>query len=305
MITHNIQDIINTLKNGDVAGIPTETVYGLGANGLNDKAVQKIFTVKGRPTKNPLILHTHSLNEVKKLVKTICPITQKLADQYWPGPLTILFEKSAMVSDLITAGSSKVAIRIPNHLLFLAILKSVDFPIAAPSANPYQSISPTTAQQVDDYFKEAVPYVLEGGKCDCGLESTIVGIEDEKIIIYRLGGITIESLKNIHPNVEVVEKENTKIVTSGMDLKHYAPKTKLLVVDNVINYQAKHPHLNIGILSFDHSDLNLVAKEFYYKLYQLDHQGFDLIITEYFDDRAIGKALNDKLQRASYTERES
>jgi len=302
MITHSIQDIIDVLKKGDIAGIPTETVYGLGANGLDEKAVQKIFTVKGRPNKNPLILHTHSLEEVSKLVQEIPPLAKKLADHYWPGPLTILFDKSALVSDLITAGSSKVAIRIPNHPMFLEILQSVDFPIAAPSANPYQSISPTTAQQVDDYFKEKVPFVLEGGQCDCGLESTIVGIEEDTIIIYRLGGITIESLKKIHPKVELYKKENIKVVTSGMDLKHYAPKTKLLVVDDIKDYIKNHPNLNIGVLEFKETNNKSIAKEFYHRLYQLDQQKFDLIITTKFKNIGIGKALNDKLQRASYTE---
>jgi L-threonylcarbamoyladenylate synthase len=305
MITHSIQDIINVLKKGDIAGIPTETVYGLGANGLDEKAVQKIFTVKGRPNKNPLILHTHSLEEVKKLVQKISPLAKKLADHYWPGPLTILFEKSDLVSDLITAGSSKVAIRIPRHPMFLEILKSVDFPIAAPSANPYQSISPTTAQQVDDYFKEKVPFVLDGGQCDSGLESTIVGIEKDTIIIYRLGGITIESLRKFHPKVALYKKENTKIVTSGMDLKHYAPKTKLLVVDNIKDYLKNHANLNIGVLEFKETDNKSIAKQFYHRLYQLDQQNFDLIITTMFKNIGIGKALNDKLQRASYTEGES
>jgi L-threonylcarbamoyladenylate synthase len=302
MITHSIQDIIDVLKKGDIAGIPTETVYGLGANGLDEKAVQKIFTIKGRPNKNPLILHTHSLEEVSKLTKEIPPLAKKLADHYWPGPLTILFDKSNLVSDLITAGSPKVAIRIPKHPMFLEILQSVDFPIAAPSANPYQSISPTTAQQVDDYFKEKVPFVLEGGRCDCGLESTIVGVEENTIIIYRLGGITIESLKKFHPKVALYRKENPKVVTSGMDLKHYAPKTKLLVVDNIEQYKNLHPHTKIGVLAFKETDNKSIAKEFYHRLYQLDKQNFDLIITTKFKNIGIGKALNDKLQRASYTE---
>lgn len=305
MITHSIQDIIATLKKGDIAGIPTETVYGLGANGLDEKAVQQIFTVKGRPNKNPLILHTHSLEEVSKLVQQISPLAKKLANHYWPGPLTILFDKSHLVSDLITAGSSKVAIRIPSHPMFLEILQSVDFPIAAPSANPYQSISPTTAQQVEDYFKEKVPFVLDGGPCDCGLESTIVGIEEDTIIVYRLGGITIESLRKFHPKVALYKKENTKLVTSGMDLKHYAPKTKLLVVDNIEHYKKRHPHMNIGVLAFIEKDNKSIAKEFYHRLYQLDQQNFDLIITTKFKNIGIGKALNDKLQRASYSEEES
>lgn len=305
MITHSIQDIIDVLKKGDIAGIPTETVYGLGANGLDEKAVQKIFTVKGRPNKNPLILHTHSLKELKKLVTHISPIAKNLANYYWPGPLTILFDKSGLVSDQITAGSKKVAIRIPKHPMFLEILKSVDFPIAAPSANPYQSISPTTAQQVDDYFKEKIPFVLDGGKCDCGLESTIVGIEKDTIIIYRMGGITIESLRKFHPKVEIYNKENTKVVTSGMDLKHYAPKTKLLVVDNIKDYIKNHANLNIGVLAFKETDNKSIAKEFYYQLYQLDQQNFDVIICKKFKNMGIGKALNDKLQRASYSEDQS
>lgn len=177
MITNNIDLVVNALKQGDCVGLPTETVYGLGANAFDKKAVEKIFSIKGRPKKNPLILHTHSMDEIKKMVKKISPLAKTLANFYWPGPLTILFDKSELVSDIITAGSSKVAIRIPNHPLFLEVLKSVDFPIAAPSANPYQRISPTSAQQVEEYFGDQLPYILEGGKADCGLESTIVGIE--------------------------------------------------------------------------------------------------------------------------------
>jgi len=299
MITDNLELVVDALKKGKCVGLPTETVYGLGANAFNKKAVEKIFSIKGRPKKNPLILHTHSLKEVKKLVKSISPIAHNLANFYWPGPLTILFNKSELVSDLITAGSSKVAIRIPNHPLFLEVLKSVDFPIAAPSANPYQRISPTSAQQVDEYFGDQLPYILEGGKADCGLESTIVGIEKNTIHIYRQGGITIESLKKIHPHVEIVQSEKSTVVTSGMDLKHYAPQTKLLIVENINYFKKQNPHLNVGILDFKEIDNRLIAKDFYQKLYDLDKQNFDVIVTKKFKDKGIGKALNDKLKRAS------
>ncbi|WP_405512000.1 L-threonylcarbamoyladenylate synthase [Spirosoma sp. KNUC1025] len=175
------------LEAGNVVSIPTETVYGLAANALNPDAVLTIFRVKNRPTFDPLIVHTDSLEKLDRFVSTIPESARDLASTYWPGPLTLLLPKKAIIPDLVTAGLPTVGIRIPNHPLTLALLNSLDFPLAAPSANPFGYISPTTAQHVADQLGLQVPYILDGGPATIGIESTIVGFDGNKPTVFRLG----------------------------------------------------------------------------------------------------------------------
>jgi L-threonylcarbamoyladenylate synthase len=300
MITKNINNIIDDLYIGSVVGLPTETVYGLAANAFNEAAIQKIYSLKNRPTSNPLILHTHSIEEIYKYIidndsnRTLL----ELANEYWPGPLTILLEKNERILDIVTSGSQYVAFRIPNHPLILEILQNLPFPIAAPSANPYQSISPTTANQVYDYFGEKISYILDGGKCACGIESTIIGMEKNDLIIYRQGAITIEQLKNKIENVKVNDSGSSNIKTSGMSKTHYAPKTRMILVNDIEDYIRNNKHQKIGVLSFDKMNMHSIAKNYYHYLYELDNKDYDIIITKKFINTGIGRALNDKIQRA-------
>jgi len=300
MITKNINNIIDDLTIGNVVGLPTETVYGLAANAFNEAAIQKIYSLKNRPTSNPLILHTHSIEEIYKYIidndsnRTLL----ELANEYWPGPLTILLEKNERILDIVTSGSQYVAFRIPNHPLILEILQNLPFPIAAPSANPYQSISPTTANQVYDYFGEKISYILDGGKCACGIESTIIGMEKNDLIIYRQGAITIEQLKNKIENVKVNDSGSSNIKTSGMSKTHYAPKTRMILVNDIEDYIRNNKHQKIGVLSFDKMNMQSIAKNYYHYLYELDNKDYDIIITKKFINTGIGRALNDKIQRA-------
>ncbi|MEI8141912.1 MAG: L-threonylcarbamoyladenylate synthase [Chitinophagia bacterium] len=300
MITKNINNIIDDLTIGNVVGLPTETVYGLAANAFNEAAIQKIYSLKNRPTSNPLILHTHSIEEIYKYIidndsnRTLL----ELANEYWPGPLTILLEKNERILDIVTSGSQYVAFRIPNHPLILEILQNLPFPIAAPSANPYQSISPTTANQVYYYFGEKISYILDGGKCACGIESTIIGMEKNDLIIYRQGAITIEQLKNKIENVKVNDSGSSSIKTSGMSKTHYAPKTRMIIVNDIEDYIRNNKHQKIGVLSFDKMNMHSIAKNYYHHLYELDKKGYDIIITKKFINTGIGRALNDKIQRA-------
>jgi L-threonylcarbamoyladenylate synthase len=298
MITKNIIDIIASLNKGEVVGLPTETVYGLAANAFDEVAIQKIYSLKNRPFSNPLILHTHSIEEIKKYTRSNSTQLLEIAYKCWPGPLTVLLEKNELIPNIITSGSKYVAFRIPNHPLMLEVLRNVSFPIAAPSANPYQSISPTAASQVYEYFGENIPFILDGGNCECGIESTIIGMEKNELIIYRQGAITFEQLKSIYENVRINKAENSKIKTSGMSKTHYAPKTKMILVNDIETYIQNNKHQKIGVLSFDKMNMHAIAKNYYNQLYELDKGGYDIIITKKFSNTGIGRALNDKLKRA-------
>ena len=182
------------LADSEVVAIPTETVYGLAANGLNSVAIAKIFTAKKRPLSNPLILHYKDTPSAFNDVIKIPDAARLLAQEFWPGPLTMLLPKKSHIPDSVTAGKHRVAIRVPNHPVTRALLESLDFPLAAPSANLYGCISPTTANHVLGQLNNRIPYILDGGKCNKGIESTIVGFDDGEVVVYRLGGIDIEAL---------------------------------------------------------------------------------------------------------------
>lgn len=195
-IGESIDIAATLLKKGEAIGIPTETVYGLGANALNTAAIAKIFQIKQRPTFDPLIIHLSSFDKVYDYVEEVPEVLKRLADKFTPGPLTILLRKKQIIPDMITSGSPFVAVRIPAHPVTQALLQKVDFPVAAPSANPFGYISPTTAQHVADQLGNKVYYILDGGPCDIGVESTIVGMNDDgHLEVYRKGGLTLESIK--------------------------------------------------------------------------------------------------------------
>jgi L-threonylcarbamoyladenylate synthase len=184
------------LESGELVAIPTETVYGLAGNALNPDAVAKIFSVKNRPSFDPLIIHTDSLEKVRKFTLDIPAPLDRLAAHFWPGPLTLLLPKKPIVPDLVTSGLDTVAVRIPQHTLTLSLLEALDFPLAAPSANPFGYISPTTAAHVQDQLGDKIPYILDGGPSQVGLESTIVGLENGEVVVYRLGGLEVAAIES-------------------------------------------------------------------------------------------------------------
>jgi L-threonylcarbamoyladenylate synthase len=190
----NLKKAINDLENDKLIAIPTETVYGLAANASSETAIKKIFTLKKRPESNPLILHIKSINYLKEIAENIPEKAMVLANNFWPGPLTLILVKKAHISELITSGKDTVAVRVPNHPLTLKLLENLNFPIVAPSANPYGSISPTSASHVEKYFKNHIDCILDGDKCEKGIESTIIGFRDNQPILYRYGAIPIEHI---------------------------------------------------------------------------------------------------------------
>ena len=219
------------LKAGRLVAIPTETVYGLAGNAFDTVAVSDIFAVKHRPTFDPLIVHTWCLERMQALVGDFPPDAQRLAVDFLPGPLTLLLPKAEAIPDIVTAGSPLVAVRIPRHPLTLRLLEMLDFPLAAPSANPFGYISPTTAAHVERQLGDKIPYILDGGPCTVGLESTIVGFVDGRPVIYRKGGVSVEAIEAVVGKVAVRPHSSSNPLAPGMLKSHYAPHTPILLGD--------------------------------------------------------------------------
>jgi L-threonylcarbamoyladenylate synthase len=305
----------NILEKEGLVAIPTETVYGLAGNIYSHKAIDNIFKTKNRPSNNPLIVHIDSYEKLADLVEEIPENAKKLAEVFWPGPLTLVLKKKKSVPYTITAGKETVAVRVPNHQLTLELLKKLDFPLAAPSANPFGSISSTSAQHVVDYFKDTLEIVLDGGNCKNGIESTIIGFENENPILYRLGSISVEEVESIVGPLKILNKNNSSPIAPGMLSRHYAPKTKTIVSENINEELKKYPNLKIGLLLFNddidynenivkeilsnNKDLEEAATNLYAAMHRLDRKNLDLIIAEKFPNKSLGKSINDRLKRAT------
>jgi L-threonylcarbamoyladenylate synthase len=305
----DIENAKQILQQGGLVAIPTETVYGLAANALEKDAALKIFEAKNRPYFDPLIVHTDSIEKAKLYVSEFPQWAEKLAAKFWPGPLTLLLPKKNIIPDLITSGLPQVAIRIPDHPLTLQLLKKLDFPLAAPSANPFGYVSPTTANHVAAQLKERVSYILDGGACQVGIESTIVGTEDGKIIIYRLGGLALEEIESIIGKVEVRINQSSDPKAPGMLKSHYAPR-KPLFIGNIEELIRKNDNKKIGIISLSktydnatvlspNGDLKEAAHNLFAALRELDESDVDIILAEVFPDNFLGRAINDRLRRAA------
>jgi len=241
---------VEILSREDLVAIPTETVYGLAGNIYSEKAIQKIFKVKQRPLFNPLIVHIHSIDQVAELTIEFPEKAKQLAAAFWPGSLTLVLKKNNSIPDLITAGKDTVAIRIPDHFVTLQLLEALSFPVAAPSANPFNRISPTKAIHVENYFKDNISMVLEGGACRNGLESTIIGFENEQAVLYRLGSISVEEIEKVIGPIVVMNKKEKAPTAPGMLAKHYAPQTKTYLVDQLDEFLAIHLDKKIATLTF-------------------------------------------------------
>ncbi len=313
-ITTDIAFCQKLLKTGELVAIPTETVYGLAANIMDAKAIKSIFEMKGRPMFNPLIVHIHSLEQLPLLVKDVPENALRLAEAFWPGSLTLILPKTEEVADTITAGKATVGIRMPNHPVTLGLLRGLPFPIAAPSANPSTRVSPTSAEHVASYFGTKIPAILDGGPCQVGLESTIVGFEGETPIIYRKGGISVEVIEAIVGKVQLITKEDKAPLAPGMLLKHYSPKTKLVLSNSVTTTLKNYSNFKVGVISFStdyknvsvvrklsqKGDLGEAAKNLFSTLHELDQMDLDFIIAERFPEEGLGTSINDRLQRAAY-----
>jgi len=313
------------LQQGEVVAFPTETVYGLGADAINSKAVKKIFAAKGRPQDNPLIVHIADKAQLKYLSDGEIPESVlKLIEVFWPGPLTIIVAKNKEIPDITTGDLNTVAIRMPSHPVALALLKLSSLPIAAPSANSSGYPSPTRAEHVYSDLKTKIPLIINGGQCQVGVESTVININNRKVEVLRPGGVTIEELSAVLGyNVSYCNREykDETPPSPGMKYRHYSPRTPLILIDRgkinkiedfIENYSKpvfliteETAHANIipddeSIIKIgSRNNLALIAYNLFNQLRELDRADYDLIIVEKLPEKGLGQAIMNRLHRAS------
>lgn len=301
------------LTAGELVAIPTETVYGLAANALNEIAVAKIFEAKNRPAFDPLIVHIASVDEIPKYAEQVTDLAMQLSRKFMPGPLTILFQKKSVIPHLVTSGLETVGLRVPNQPLTLALLQQLNFPLAAPSANPFGYISPTAAEHVLAQLSGKLPYILNGGNCAVGVESTIVEATDNEIIVHRVGGVPIEYLKTVCPNIVLHLNQSSNPKAPGKLHIHYAPRKQLIFTDNLSATLHQHRNKRVAVITFYSQqvdgatafplsvtkNLNEAAGNLFKTMRILDESNFDLIVAETFPNYGLGLAINDRLRRAS------
>lgn len=324
----NLIDAKELIQRGELVAFPTETVYGLGADGLNPEAVEKIFIAKGRPQDNPLILHVSDEAMLKKLVEKIPAEGKILMETFWPGPLTIILKKSKIVPDIITAGLNTVAIRMPKNEIALDIIKLSETPIAAPSANISGRPSPTDARTCFEDLKGKVELIVDGGNTIVGLESTVIDVTSEIPTILRPGAITYEMIKKVLPNVEIdkgiLEKEEIP-KSPGQKYKHYAPKAEAFLVlgtlsekvDKIKRFIEANDDKKIGVMATTEllkeidasnlvvkdlgsiNDLEKIASLIFRDLRDLDRLEVDLIICEGVKEEGLGLAIMNRLKKST------
>lgn len=303
------------LDKDDLVGVPTETVYGLAGNALKESVLAKIFEVKQRPSFDPLIVHIFNEIEVEKYAKNIPNDAYRLMRAFWPGPLTLVLEKKPIIPDLATSGHPTVALRVPQHPMLLSLLQSLNYPLAAPSANPFGFTSPTCAEHVNAQLGHKINYVLDGGACQVGLESTIVSFASGEPEVLRLGGLALEQIEEVLGyKLERIKTSSSNPSAPGMLLSHYNPGKKVIVGD-IAALRLQHKNKRLGILSFSQSysgediELNIVlspkgdaseaAQQLFSALRKFSDSNVNLILTEFVPPEGLGKAINDRLRRAS------
>jgi len=309
----NIAIAAEVIKRGGLVSFPTETVYGLGADGLNPIASAKIFEAKNRPSFNPLILHIALIETLNEIAEWKNPNIEKLVSKFWPGPLTIVLPKKKIVPEIVTAGNPTVAVRMPGHKVALELIKLSGCPIAAPSANRFGQLSPTDAQHVVKQLKNKVDIILNGGKSAVGVESTILEITDEKIYLLRPGGLTLEEIESVVGKVETKVHSAAKPNSPGQLPFHYSPliPLKFLNEENLDEYKNK----KIGAILFKNSseknnfavervlspkgDLREAAANLFAYLHELEKENIDIILIEPVEETGLGRAIMDRLRKAS------
>lgn len=309
----NISTASHIIKGGGLVAFPTETVYGLGANGLNATAVAKIFEAKNRPTFNPLILHIADKNHLEDISVVVNHIVYKLIEVFWPGPLTLVLPKKEKVPEIVTSGNPTVAVRMPDHRVALSLIEKAGIPIAAPSANIFGQLSPTTAAHVEASLKDKIDMILDGGGCRVGLESTILQVEESKFTLLRPGGVPVEKIEEYTGIIEKKEIISDAPVSPGQLPYHYSPTQPLKFLDEV-DIESVDP-LKTGIIYFSEKkfDKNFssvkvlsptrnmyeAAANLFSHLHLLQSQKLDLILVERIERTGLGTAIMDRLQRAA------
>jgi len=324
----NIKKAAQILAQGGIGAFPTETVYGLGADALNLKAVAKVFEAKGRPVLDPLIVHVAGIKEAEMICRHIPKEARRLMQKFWPGPLTFILPKKNVVPDLVTAGLDTVAIRVPKHPVALKLLRALKTPIAAPSANRFGFISTTDAYSVADELGEKIDFVLDGGPATIGVESTILKLQSDRCELLRPGGIPIEEIRRCLPQKKIVQVKHRMYESPGRMAQHYATRTPLIYLNTLIDKiipeiekiqsqcaKRKISFPRMGFLGVQRTtktslfstemvlsrkgDMREAAAHLFSTMRKLDRQNLKLIVAEEVPQRGLGLAIADRLKRAS------
>ncbi len=309
---NEIQKAAQFIQEGGLVAFPTETVYGLGADALNPYAVAEIFEIKNRPQFDPLIVHVADMRQAEILVTKFPEKALKLIEKFWPGPLTLVLPKSPLVPDIVTSSLPTVAIRVPNHPMALELIRESGRPIAAPSANPFGQVSPTTAEHVRRSLGNKVGTVLDGGPCQIGVESTVISFIDKEPVLLRPGGAPLEDIQALIGQVMIPAKPAGHPQAPGQLESHYAPRTPLLLG---VALESLPPGKKIGLLALgklqdpspyaaietlsDHDDLRQAAANLFAAMRRLDEKNLDFILALPVPDQGLGRAINDRLAKAS------
>ncbi len=297
------------LNSGQLVAIPTETVYGLAGNALQESTVLSIFKAKNRPSFDPLIVHISSTDWLTKLASEVPTKAKVLMDAIWPGPLTFILPKTDLVPDIVTSGLSYVGIRMPRHPVTLSLLKNLDYPLAAPSANPFSYVSPTTAQHVEDQLGKKIPYILDGGDSTIGLESTIISFENpQKPSILRFGGITQNEIESLIGPVSISLSNNSNPSAPGQLDKHYATTKKTYLVNQpyeLLRFNVNVFCIGYGEALFEYNlspteNLDEMAQQLFKALRLADDSDKTEVAISLVPDDGIGKAINDRIRRACH-----
>ena len=295
----SLDEAARLIRSGEVVAFPTETVYGLGANALDVSAIVKIYELKGRPATSPLIVHAASLEMAKTLVRDWPAKAEELAQRYWPGPLTLVLPKRSSIPDIVTAGLDSVGVRVPQHPIALELIRKAGVPIAAPSANKFMQLSPTTVQHVQAAFGNAMP-IIDGGACAVGIESTVIRITGDRLELLRPGMIAFDDIESVSAGVE-----GAAHLAPGMHARHYSPCTPLLLVHDPSELPsvlgaylwreraASLPGIQMPMDPFEY------ATKLYDALYTLDKEGWEWIAVELPPATPEWNAILDRLYRAA------
>jgi L-threonylcarbamoyladenylate synthase len=312
---HAITTAVALLRAGELVAFPTETVYGLGADALNERAVAQVFAVKNRPRFDPLIVHVPDQEVVRHYAAEVDERAVALMARFWPGPLTLVLKKRPIIPDLVTAGLDTVALRVPAHPVALALLHAFSKPVAAPSANPFGYVSPTTAGHVQDMLGNAISLILDGGPCTVGVESTVCALTEEGAVVLRLGGVTVEAIEAAIGPVTIADASRADPRSPGMLPRHYSPHVPLMLLAAGEDLPRPRSGERIGLLTLAprpdtegyvvvevlSQDGNLVeaAANLFTALHQLDGLGLERVVIESVPERGIGRAIMDRLRRAA------
>jgi len=313
------------IKKGNLVAFPTETVYGLGADAVNEKAIAKIFQAKGRPFNDPLITHIADIKELYRLSKQVPSVALKLAKVFWPGPLTLVLKKSEVVSDIVTAGLDTVAVRMPADNIALNLIGEAKTSIAAPSANLFGRVSPTTAQHVVDDLDGKIEMIIDVGKTKIGVESTVLDITTMPVQLLRAGGVSVEKLKEVIGQIKINKELEENFRSPGMLNSHYSPQAKLILVEKGGDVQIEKIRrlaskyiaqgIKTGIMAKEENqnkyngfevkiigkgtELEICATNLFAILRNFDKEEFEIIIAEGLEEHDLGLAIMERLRKAS------